>query len=289
MKNLGAFTILNFLILINFIEGTPSSLFWTNCITDVQETGTGHIDVDTYFTIFNRRKHGQFFNPDIGLLIGLFSVKDLSAEVGFDYFGGADDPLFFNGKIGMKEDKLFKQAPSFSIGIFDLGTRTKTEHRTNQNVFDIILGKSFKNFLIDDLYIGGYSGNKAIGKVRQGFMIGASKSFCKDKDCDGKEFYRWELCGDWASGKNFVGGGGIAMIHYFTPDIYLETGPVWFNTEKYNGKWKWSVQIDITFPFCTVKKKSQDSSNNNDKKANGYDKKATINGCKEKDTRIEQR
>ena len=235
--------------IFKYLEATPTSLLWTNCITDVQETGTGHVDQDNYFTVFNRRGHGQAFKPDVGLLFGLFTWHDLSAEAGFDYLGGADDPLFFNGKVGMKENKLFNHSPSFSLGIFNAGTRTKTKFRTNQNVVDFILGKSFEKFLIDDIYMACYSGNRALGKVRQGFMIGATKSFCKDKDCEGKEFYRWELMGDWASGKNYIGGGSIAIAYYFTPDISLETGPVWFNTAKYDGKWKLSVQLDINFPL----------------------------------------
>jgi hypothetical protein len=276
MKKLTSF-ILIFAIFsyVKNADATPTSLFWTNCITDVLETGDGHIDVDDYFTVFNRRGHGQFFNPDVGFLVGLFTWHDLSMEAGFDYLGGADNPLFFNGKIGMKEDKLFKHAPSFSLGIFNWGTRTKTKKRTNQNVINFVLGKSFENFLIDNLYVAGYSGNKALGKVRQGFMVGATKSFCKDKYCDGKEYYRWELAGDWASGNNFIGGGGVALIYYFTPDISIETGPVWFNSEKYNGKWKWSTQIDITFPLCN--KKSSSGSGNDDKKENG-DSKTNGNG-----------
>lgn len=243
-----------FFSLFEYGEATPTSLFWTDCITDVLETGSGHIDVDNFFTVFNRRGHGQFFNPDVGFLVGLFTWQDLSIEAGIDYLGGADDPLFFNGKMGMKEDKLFKNAPSFSFGIFNLGTRTKTKFRTNQNVIDFILGKSFEHFLIDNLYIGGYSGSRALGKVRQGFMVGATKNFCKDKDCNKKEYYKWEIAGDWASGNNFLGGGGIAIIHYFTPEISIETGPVWFNTEQFNGKWKWSVQVDITFRFSHLAK-----------------------------------
>lgn len=265
MKNFKPVLLLLLFLLrfVRVVEATPSSLFWTDCITDVLETGYGRIDVDNYFTVFNRRGHGQFFNPDVGLLVGLFTWHDLSVEAGFDYFGGADDPLFFNGKFGMKEDKLFKHSPSFSFGILNAGTRTRTKNRTNQNVLNLVLGKSFENFLIDNLYVAGYSGSHALGRVRQGFMVGATKSFCKDKDCNGKEFFRWEFAGDWASGNNFIGGGGAAIVYYFTPDISIETGPVWFNTEKYNGKWKWSVQIDINFPFYTPCKKSNDSNGSN--------------------------
>lgn len=263
MKKKYLLSLVFFQLFFSYCESTPSSLFWTFCTTSVLETGKGHIDNDNYFTVFNRRGHGQFFNPDVGLLVGLFTIRDLSAEVGVDYLGGADDPLFFNGKIGMPEDKLFKHAPSFSFGIFDWGTRTKGKNPTNQNVLNLVLGKSFENFLIDELYVSGYSGSHALGRVRQGFMVGAIKNFCKAKDCEGSEFYRWKLAGDWASGNNFIGGGGVAMIYYFTPEIDIETGPVWFNTAKYNGTWKWSVQIDISFPLFPSKKSNRNGSSNN--------------------------
>jgi hypothetical protein len=43
------------------------------------------------------------------------------------------------------------------------------------------------------------------------------------------------------------GTGHIDDDNYFTPDISILTGPVWFNSRKIHGDWKWSVQIDISF------------------------------------------
>lgn len=33
--------------------------------------------------------------------------------------------------------------------------------------------------------------------------------------------------------------------YYFTKDVSLLSGPVWFNEESFNRKWKWTVQFDI--------------------------------------------
>ena len=127
---------LGFSLLLNtgLVEGTPSTVFWTPCTTDVYATGTGHIDEDNYFTVFNRRGHGSSFPPDTGFELGVFSWKDLSAEAGIDYLGGTDDPLFFNIGIGLPEDKLFCHAPSFKVGFFNAGTRCHGSNRTNQNI-----------------------------------------------------------------------------------------------------------------------------------------------------------
>jgi hypothetical protein len=37
----------------------------------------------------------------------------------------------------------------------------------------------------------------------------------------------------------------VGLYYYFTKNIDLLTGPVWFNDEGINGKWKWTVQLDI--------------------------------------------
>lgn len=255
MKNF--FVVLALLtISLSQLEATPSSVFWTVCTTDVYSTGTGHIDEDNYFTVFNRRGHGSFFPPDTGFELGVFSWKDLSFETGVDYLGGMDDPLFFNIGAGIPEDKMFCHAPSFKVGFFNAGTRYHGHNRTNQNIVDIVIGKSLPNWLGGGrLCIGGFSGNRSIGKNRQGFMVSYQYSFCKTKYCDDKEYYKWVICADYASGKNTIGGGGVGIYYYFTPDISILTGPVWFNSAKINGNWKWSIQIDISFSVFDTKKK----------------------------------
>lgn len=246
LKNaLGLFFL--FTISCSILEGTPSTVFWTTCTTDVYATGTGHIDADNYFTVFNRRGHGSSFPPNEGFELGIFSWKDLSAEAGFDYLGGTDDPLFFNIGIGLPEDKLFCQAPSFKVGFFNNGTRCHGQGRTNQNIVDVIIGKSLPDWIGGRLCIGGFSGSRSMGKNRQGFMVSYQRSFCPAIYCDDKNYFKWVLCADYASGKNTIGGGGVGIYYYFTPDISILTGPVWFNSTKINGNWKWSVQIDISF------------------------------------------
>lgn len=247
MKNVFMFLVL-FTISLSQVEATPSSVFWTFCTTDVYSTGTGHIDQDNYFTVFNRRGHGSYFPPDTGFELGIFSWRDLQVEAGVDYLGGTDDPLFFNIGAGIPEDKIFCHAPSFKIGFFNAGTRYHGHNRTNLNIVDIVIGKSLPNWLGGGKFcIGGFSGNRSMGKNRHGFMISYQRSFCTAKDCNDKEYFKWVLCADYASGKNVIGGGGVGIYYYFTPDISILTGPVWFNSAKINGNWKWSVQIDISF------------------------------------------
>lgn len=254
MKN-QLFLVLFFLTAHFSLEATPSSLFWTVCTTDVYETGIGHTDVDNYFTVFNRRGKGSYFAPDVGLELGLFTISDLSMEAGFDFYGGTDDPLIFNAKIGVKENILFKNAPSASVGIFNVGTRTRAKDRTNQNIVDWIIGKTLPDWIGGGrLFLGVFSGSRAMGKNRQGFMIGYSKSFCEALYCGKTPYFKWQLNCDYASGKNSIGGGSLGIYYFFTPLISIAAGPVFFNDTHFNGKWKWSVQIDISFEVFQPRK-----------------------------------
>jgi hypothetical protein len=201
-----------------------------------------------YFSVFNRRGHGSVFPTDFGVTFGVLDWKNIHGEAGIDYLGGTDDPLFFNAKLGLDQDKLFKYAPSLSVGLFNWGTRYHTSGRTNQNIVDGIFGRTLPFGIEGSIYVGGFHGSKTIGKNRSGVMGAIQLNFKKAKDCHDKEYFRWQFYADYASGKNTIGGGGFALAYYFTPDISLETGPVWFNDASVNGKWKWSVQAYWDIP-----------------------------------------
>lgn len=241
------FFICLFLLISNEIIATPSGLFWTPCSTSVLPEGMGHIDDDNFFTVFNRRGRGSIFAPDIGFLLGFFNWNDVAFEAGIDYLGGRDDPIYFNAKLGIEENKLFNYAPTMSIGILNVGTRKSGFGRTNQDILDIVVGKTLPSAIGGKLYLGGFSGRRAMGKNRQGFMVGYINSFCPARTCDGKEYFKWAFAADYATGKNTLGGGGFSFLYYFTPYISIQSGPVFFNSAKINGTWKWSVQIDISF------------------------------------------
>jgi hypothetical protein len=215
---------------IGSLLATPTSIFWTNCTTDVVAKEVFHIDVDNYFSLGNRTKNGSSFPPDVGLTYGLFSWDGIGSEIGADYMGGIKNPWLFNGKLALTEDILFQYAPSISVGFFDLGTA----HDTNLGVIDAVIGRTLP-WDMGRLFLGLFHGKRALGKHRSGWMAGYEKSFCS----------KWQFLADYSSGKNLNGGGGFAVAYYFTPKISLETGPVWFRDTANNGRWKWSLQLDI--------------------------------------------
>lgn len=251
--------ILSFL-LISFalpVFATPTTLFWTTVTTDIQPTGVLHFGVDDYFSL-NRRdmfRGNSRFPTDVGLTYGLFDWNHLKGEIGVDYFGATLDPWYFNAKAGIDENVLFEKSPAFAIGINNMGTRHHESYRgwfscvvhprTDQNVAYYNIGKTIYENL--RLFAGGYHVNSYFGEPN-GFQLGIDYKFAPTTHCDGVEYFKWELCADWATGKNIVGGEGVAVTYYFTPDITVETGPVWFNSTYWNGRWKWSIQFNMDVP-----------------------------------------
>lgn len=167
-----------------------------------------------------------------------------------DLLEASDDPWFFNAKIGSPEGAWFKNSPAVNVGVFNVGTQKDV---TDQDVFDVLVGKTIP--VLGRLFLGGYVGNgntlvNANGDSdNTGFMVGFDRGFLPIKDKAGDEYNRVVLAGDWASGKNAIGGGGAGVYYYFSRNVSLLTGPVWFNEPDLNGEWKWTIQLDINVPF----------------------------------------
>ncbi|MGZ3597045.1 MAG: hypothetical protein ACXWMS_04405, partial [Syntrophales bacterium] len=183
------------------------------------------------------------------------------------YLQPTDYPVSFNAKMGFPEGALFKGAPALQVGIFNVGTHTndalpgQSSNGTNQNIVYGVIGKTIP-FIEGRLSAGPYVGNSsalqnsATGDNQNvGFMVAFDRGFWPVKDKEGNEFNRIVFAADYASGTNQIGGGGFGLYYYFTKDISLLTGPVWFNDPGYNGSWKWTVQLDINTPQLFGKKK----------------------------------
>ncbi|HXF29054.1 MAG TPA: hypothetical protein VN457_04330, partial [Chlamydiales bacterium] len=167
--------------IVSSLSATPTGLFWSPCQTKIRDPGQGNIDVDNYFSVPKKGGSNSFFPPDFGFTVGLCNIHDVKAEVGVDYLGGTRYPVFFNGKFGMEENKLFSSAPSWSFGIFAAGTRAHGPGRTNQNVLNVNLGKSFAQLMGGTIFVGAYTGNHALGIKRHGTMVGYLCGFCPEK------------------------------------------------------------------------------------------------------------
>jgi hypothetical protein len=231
-------------------RATSSSTFWTPLSPDLQSFGVLHWGVDNYFTAFRKADNGAGdFATDTGLTVGILPGEKLQMEVGVDWLEPTDYPLAFNAKLGAPEGALFKGAPAFQVGIVGVGTEKDV---TDYNIVYGVIGKTIPG--VGRLSAGPYVGNSKLlvdangKKENDGFIVAFDRGFMPVKDAEGNEFNRFVLAVDYASGDNALGGTGVGLAYYFNKNISLLTGPVWFNEEAINGKWKWSIQLDINVP-----------------------------------------
>lgn len=231
----------------NTVFATPSTTYWTPMTPDIQSYGVLHLGIDNYFTVFRKQSDGSgSFPTDVGLTMGVLPFEKIQMEVGVDLLESSDDPLFFNAKIGSPEGALFSGSPALQLGLFNVGTKRNS---TNQNIFYGVIGKTIP--LLGRISAGPYIGNSKVlrdsegNKENTGFMVAFDRGFIPTKDKSGAEYNKVVLAADYASGENAIGGGGVGLYYYFTKNISFLTGPVWFNNQTINGRWKWTTQIDI--------------------------------------------
>ncbi len=227
------------LALAGSVLATPSTTYWTPCTIDIQPAGVTHLGVDDYFSVGSDKPVSQF-PTDFGLTFGANITPKLAAEYGVDLLSPGPYPLYFNAKIGYREGVISNSAPAVQLGFINFGTKAGV---TSQNVTYLVVGKSLPNGrtrLSAAVYYG--SENVLVSgtgeRQNTGYMVAFDHAIIPGKIV---------LAGDYASGRNLIGGGGIGVYYYFTKDISLLTGPVWFNDHALNGPWKFTTQLDINF------------------------------------------
>jgi len=223
-------------------RATPSTTYWTPAISDVQPYGVWHLGIDNYFTVDRKSASGEQgdFPTDLGITVGILPCEKIQMEVGVDALYPSDHPYYFNAKIGTPENALFGGSPALNLGIFNVGT---VKGETDYNILDLVVGKTLP-WGLGRIHAGGYIGNRKLlvsseGKEdASGWMIGYDRFIIKDKIL---------FAADYASGDNAIGGGGAGIYYFFTKDVSLLVGPVWFNDKGINGYTKWTAQLDINF------------------------------------------
>jgi len=259
-------SLLTLILFAGMAYATPSTTFWTPMVMDFQPFGVPHLGIDNYFTVGKKATNPSnnvpsfptdFTIPEIGVL----PFDKIQMEVGVDYLAPSDYPWFFNGKIGSPEDSYFKGQPALEIGVFNAGTKTASSARADHSnaaatTYDVLYGVIGKTIdPIGRITAGPYYGNpsalvSSTGKHENtGIMVAFDHGFAPVKDDKGNVLYnKWVFAADYASGKNYIGGGGFGMYYYFNADISLLTGPVWFNDQGINGRFKWTTQLDVNLP-----------------------------------------
>ena len=104
------------------------------------------------------------------------------------------------------------------MGFFNVGTHPGL---TNQNIVYLVTGQSLPDGttrVAAAYYVGNQEAlRSSTGEVENtGFMVSFDHVLVPDK---------WVLAGDYASGKNAIGGGGVGVYYYFNKNNALFVRP----------------------------------------------------------------
>jgi hypothetical protein len=249
MKKIALITILFPFICL----ATPSTTYWGPTTATCQPYLVPHITYDTYFA--KGPTAGQEGAPvypvDAGLTVGFLPWEKIQGEIGFDLLYPSQEPFFMNGKICTPESSIFEGSPSIGLGTYSFGlVKDVTDYS--------LVYLNFQKTLPWGGYlsIGGYRGfNKSLfassaGDVHQeGFLAGATSP---DIMINLKGLKKIQLAADIQTGKNLLGAWGGGAYFYFTDDISLLTGPVYFfdpSLQPGQSQFLWTMQVDINVVF----------------------------------------
>ena len=239
---------------------TPSTTFWAPSTTAIQPFLTPHITCDTYF--WKGPAAGQAGSPvypvTTGLTMGVLPWDNLQLELGFDLLLPNSDPLLFNAKLGVPEDKLFPFQPSFAVGIMGVGTKKSTATALGTD-YNMLYAQVQHSIPAVGGYVsaGGYYGlqdklfqaSDGSGTNRAGFMGGF---ISPDININAPWLQKINVAADVQTGKNAFGAVGGGLYFYFTDKVDLLTGPVYFldgGSQPGGKQWFWTVQLDIDLPL----------------------------------------
>lgn len=229
---------------------TPSTQLWIPS-TDFQKWKTMHLGIDNYIRtskINGVRGSGIF---DLGLTTGLLPFEKFQGEIGVDFLSMGDSnydkhPVYFNAKIGLPENAVFRNSPALAFGAYNFGLK---KDLTNYN---ILYAEIAKTTIIGRFTVGYYSGNGKIltdenlEKQNSGILLswdrtmtGISDKLWLSVDYQGSKSYLGALNfgASWAFSKN------VSVI--FAYDIYNNKN-AFYNTRNQNAN-TFTVQVDINF------------------------------------------
>jgi hypothetical protein len=248
---LAFFSVIGLVMTVNVSRATPSTIIWIPSI-DLQGFNQWHLGIDNYIRTQSDngvRGAGMY---DAGITVGILPFKNFQGEVGVDYLSMGDHvfdqhPVYFNGKFGMPEGALFKNAPGIAIGAFNFGLQNNL---TNYNIIYGVIAKTLP--FVGRLSIGYYQGNEKLlvdnngAKANTGIIAAWERPLKEISDKLG-------VAVDFQGGKNYLGAFNFALTWAFTDKISMIAGYDIYNDHKvlYNStntnQNTFTTQIDINF------------------------------------------
>ncbi|MBU0610140.1 MAG: hypothetical protein KKI08_19810 [Armatimonadetes bacterium] len=201
---------------------TPSTLVWIPSV-DIQAPGTWHLGVDNYFTPTD----GTRSPTDVGVTYGFANGR---AEAGIDYFGGQDDPFFFNAKVLVTPETA--RIPAVAVGVYNLGTESDV---TDYNMIYGLVAKTFGGARLTAGYCHGNEG--ALGMDPDMLLLGLDGYLSRDK--------KWWGAVDYQSGTNAFGALSFGVSYAVAPNVSLLVGYDIYNAAAVDGTI--TTQLDINF------------------------------------------
>lgn len=233
---------------------TPSSTFWAPSTASCQSWAVPHITYDTYFAsgASAGNQGAPNYPTDTGLTVGFLPYGKVQGELGYDLLLPSHNPLLLNAKLCTPESTIFPNAPALSFGIYNWGFKKDV---TDYNVLHVMLQKAvFGNggYIAAGVYRGL---NKTLltgsdGNVHQDGFIGAINS--PEIQIGLKGLKKINFATDIQTGRNVLGAWGFGSYLYFTDDISLLTGPVFFFDKPLQPGGRnmlWTAQLDVNIPL----------------------------------------
>lgn len=222
-------------------NATPSTQIWIPS-TDVQPVGTVHLGVDNYTTVFKKQADGGHHAPvNMGLTVGALETAFMNLEAGVDLREAMDDPLFFNAKLGIKEDSLSKFFPAIAIGGFEFGTKSES---TDYNIVYAELAKTIGS--IGRFSAGYYVGNDKLLKDVNGNKENDGVLLSFDRTMAELSEKLW-FAVDYMGGQNSYGALSFGLAWRFAPSIGAILGYDIYNDTRIAGENTVTIQFDMDF------------------------------------------
>ena len=243
---------------INVAMATGSTQIWIPS-TDIQGFKTVHLGIDNYIrTQSDANITGAYGSGiyDMGLTTGISPFTKVQAEIGIDYLNMGDNapsnalnydlhPIYFNGKIALPEDSLFKGAPAIAVGAYNFGTKAGL---TNYNIMYALIAKTIP--VVGRLSAGYYTGNKKLLVDETGKAANSGLLLSWDRAMPEISDKLW-LAVDYQGGQNYLGALNLGFSWNFSKNVSVIFAYDIYNNHKalYNSTFSnansFTTQLDI--------------------------------------------
>lgn len=224
------------LLLFNGVtHATPSTQIWIPS-TDTQPFKRFHLGLDSYIKI----EGDETTVTDIGLTVGVLPLKKVQLEVGIDYrdIGGDHTyPLYFNAKLGVPEDAMFKGSPAMAFGGYDFGTEGDV---TSYNILYGLVAKNIGK--LGRFSVGYYIGDEDLLVDINGNKDNHGLLFSWDRTISELSDKLWTAV-DYQGGDNGYGALSLGVSWRFAPNVGVIFGYDIYNESAY--KPTATIQLDI--------------------------------------------